>query len=149
MRAAHTAEKSLNLSCSSVSCSSVSWQCLLDLPYIPIKAPCQAVKPVSHVTSVIDARNRILRCRDDNTGGGGGGEGEGRRRGGEGRGRRRREVWHDYCMQCSASIYLKVWCTCCLSLGARLMGVGTKPQPTLQAHTHAQYHYPVSLVSCA
>ena len=84
--AAHTAEKSLNLSCSSVSCSLVLWQCLLDLPYIPIKAPCQAVKPVGHVTSVIDARNGILRRRDDNTGGEGEGEGKGKGGGGVGRG---------------------------------------------------------------
>ena len=76
--------------------TSVSWQCLLDLPDIPVKAPRQAVKPVGHMTSVIDARNGILGRCDDNTGGGGGGEGRRRERG-------KRGVWYDYCMQCKCT----------------------------------------------
>ena len=67
----------------------MSCQCLLDLPDIPVKAPRQAVKPVCHMTCVVNAGNRILGCCDDNTGGegrGGGGKGEGR---GEGRERRK------------------------------------------------------------
>ena len=71
--------------------TSVSCQCLLDLPDIPVKAPRQAVKPVGHMTSVIDARNGILGRCDDNTGGGEKEEGEG----------------SGMTIACSASVHLK------------------------------------------
>ena len=55
----------------------MSCQCLLDLSDIPVKAPRQAVKPVCHMTCVVNAGNRILGCCDDDTRG----EGEGRESG--------------------------------------------------------------------